>query len=230
MTTPTDSDREAHRKVRELYDDAGSARAYSTKFSGTDKSQREQACIARAFADVPRGSKVLHLPCGAGRMTTFLVGLGFDVTAADLSADMVRLAREKCVAEFGEEETAARLNFAVMDILDIPLPDDTFDAVLCNRLLHHYPTAALRRGALSELARVTRGPVVASFFSNFALDSLKFHVLKAVSGRNKGHRFPCSTRTFLSDVDAAGLEVSVVEPVRFVVSPQTYVKAYPSAS
>jgi len=55
-----------------------------------------------AFRDLPQilqahvhGRRALDFGCGAGRSTRFLQNLGFTVTGVDISAEMVRLARER---------------------------------------------------------------------------------------------------------------------------------------
>lgn len=55
-----------------------------------------------AFRDLPqilqthvRGQRALDFGCGAGRSTRFLQNLGFSVIGVDVSAEMLRLARER---------------------------------------------------------------------------------------------------------------------------------------
>lgn len=76
------------------YDDAGYAGAYAhLEFTGT---------YLLAFRDLPAilarhvrgGGSALDFGCGTGRSTRFLRGLGFDVVGADISAAMLRHARE----------------------------------------------------------------------------------------------------------------------------------------
>ncbi len=220
--------RDSHSETRATYDSVRLATAYSTKFVGTGKDAREQRCIANALSGLPADSLVLDLPCGAGRMTPFLVGLGYKVVAADSSIDMVRLARERCLERFGEQEVERRVRFLTEDILTTSFPDGAFDAVLCNRLLHHFDSAALRRSALSELARVCSGPVVVSFFSSRALDAIWLRVRESLRAQQPQHRYPVSPAEFIADIEASGLEAASVVGVRPGISPQTYVKAVPA--
>lgn len=75
------------------YEDAVRAEAYAQlEFPGT---------YYLAFRDIPgiigehvRGKKAVDFGCGAGRSTRFLKRLGFDVIGVDISAEMIKKARE----------------------------------------------------------------------------------------------------------------------------------------
>ncbi len=77
-----------------VYEDPRRAAAYATlEFPGT---------YFLAYRDLPalfrehvHGRCALDFGCGAGRSTRFLARLGFEATGVDVSAEMVRLARER---------------------------------------------------------------------------------------------------------------------------------------
>src|SRR5512140_2215168 len=79
---------------RNVYEDARRADAYAQlEFPGT---------YYLAFRDLPdlirahvKGRRALDFGCGAGRSTRFLEKLGFETTGVDVSAEMVRRAREQ---------------------------------------------------------------------------------------------------------------------------------------
>jgi SAM-dependent methyltransferase len=48
------------------------------------------------------------------------------------------------------------VHFEVGDILDLPVPDDRYDAVLAVAVIHYVPSEAYRAQAMAELARATR--------------------------------------------------------------------------
>lgn len=75
------------------------------------------------------------------------------------------------------------------------------------------------------MARISRGPIIASFFSSFAIDALTFKLLNTIRGITPVDRIPIPEREFRADLEAAGLRVLSVEGVRYGISPQTYVKA-----
>ena len=81
-------------EVNAKWDTKDAARKYNQKNRGTRKDRREKACIAKLLRHTPQGKSVLDLPCGTGRLTTFLTNLGYTVTAADCSEHMLDFARE----------------------------------------------------------------------------------------------------------------------------------------
>jgi SAM-dependent methyltransferase len=78
---------------KNVYEDAQRAEAYARlEFPGT---------YYLAYRDLPeiisryaQGKKAIDFGCGTGRSTRFLRQLGFDVIGIDISADMIRKARE----------------------------------------------------------------------------------------------------------------------------------------
>ncbi len=217
---------DSHAAAKRKFDSAGMAATYRGKFVGTSKDRREKACIRRALAGVPAGALVLDLPCGTGRITTFLLSEGFRVVAADASQHMIDQARAACLETLGcsEEALDDRVRFGQQDVMATSFEPGAFAAVVCNRLFHHFTEPGTRQRALAELARVSAGPIVASFFCSFALSALKFRVVNAWRGVTPDDRVPIPFRAFRADAEAAGLRVDAVHPVRFAISPQTYVR------
>lgn len=88
--------------------------------------------------------RCLDLGCGTGLHLPTLIGLGWSVTGVDVSADQLRLARERV----GEEVELVRV-----DASELPFPDGTFDAVLS--AFTHTDVDDFE-GLLREAARVLR--------------------------------------------------------------------------
>jgi SAM-dependent methyltransferase len=207
---------DSHAAAQAKFDSAEMAATYRRKFVGSRKDRREKQCIRGALAGVPKGSRILDLPCGTGRITTFLLDEGFRVHASDFSPHMLEQARDACAGR--ELETSQQ------DVMKTTFADGEFDAVVCNRLFHHFTEAETRRRALRELRRISRGPIVLSFFSAFALSAVKFRVVNALRGVTPTDRVPIRLRELEADVAASGLAVDRVLAVRWGVSPQTYVR------
>jgi len=194
-------------QVKEQYNNPASAARYAglyQTFAGKRRHQREEHCIAKGLAGVPENSWVLDLPCGAGRMYPLLKGLGFRVVEADASPYMIDYAQQK--AQLFSHNTEDE--FRIVDVFSTPFEKDRFDAAVCNRLLHHFPSSALRQQALRELARITAGPIVVSFFSSAATDALKYTLKYALKERSSPPRKPISPLQFAQDVRESGLKIS----------------------
>jgi SAM-dependent methyltransferase len=137
---------------------------------------------------------------------------------------MLATACQHYLAVCGISADACDVVFVRQDVMATGFDDDSFDAVICNRLLHHYPSPDLRRRALAELRRISRGVVLVSYFSNRALSAIRFHVGKALQGRTPTDRVPIWFSALESDLDQAGLVVVSKYPVRYGLSPQTYLR------
>jgi len=74
----------------------------------------------------------LEVGCGTGGFARRLAERGEHVLAADLSPEMIRLARERS-ARF------PNIEYELADIQKRPLPDETFDCIASIATLHHVP-------------------------------------------------------------------------------------------
>jgi ubiquinone/menaquinone biosynthesis C-methylase UbiE len=124
--------RRAHRRYAE---------AHPEIFNEVEQA-RLRAALERAAA-AASGRRALDFGCGSGNLTSHLLALGLEVTAADVSPEFLRT-----VADRFEVETI-RLNGH--DLAGVP--DASFDLVAAYSVLHHVPDYL---AAVRELARVTR--------------------------------------------------------------------------
>jgi len=206
-------------EVVEYFGTAAAADKYAGELWGTATHRRESRCVREGLAELPRGARVLDLPCGAGRLLPLLGEMGFAVMAADSSPHMVGKAKEIAVSM---PAAATTIDFVVTDVFKTSFADDEFDGVVCNRLLHHFREPEIRQAALAELGRLTKGPIVVSFFCNRALDSALFHVRNFVLRHTPTDRIPISLGRMREDVKHAGLRIERVLPARFGLSKQFY--------
>lgn len=115
--------------------------------------QREQAWVESWARRVPSGSTVLDLPAGTGRFLEILWARGARVHAIDISEDMLKALRARSVPE------GATLLVTQGDAEALDCADESFDFVICWRLMHLLPGDAMER-VVCELARVCRGEIV----------------------------------------------------------------------
>lgn len=111
--------------------------------------------------------RVLDAGGGPGRYTCWLAERGYEVAHCDLSAEQVRLARERV----GERDLGGRVAVGQADVRDLPYGSDEFDAVCClGGPLSHVLDADERERALCELGRVARdgAPVFVSVIGRLA--------------------------------------------------------------
>lgn len=99
------------------------------------------------------GKHALDYGCGHGMAAVVMARAGATVTAFDLSPGYVAEARERAAAN------GVRVTCVAADGERLPFPDDSFDAVWGNAILHHLDLARAGR----ELLRVMRPAAVAVF-------------------------------------------------------------------
>jgi ubiquinone/menaquinone biosynthesis C-methylase UbiE len=197
---------------RTKYDDPRVAAEYDARRSrrGWARRWREalhEGTLARAFADVPAGSRVLDLPCGTGVLAPWLLGRGYRVLGADIAGQMLAQAR----AKQARGELAGPLSLLAADAERLPLADRSVDVALVVRFVHLMP-AEVRHRVYRELARVTRDRVVLSV----SLDPWAAkHVWKRLRGGGKPYFM---TRDQLArDMAPHGLRLERVhQKLRFV--------------
>jgi 2-polyprenyl-3-methyl-5-hydroxy-6-metoxy-1,4-benzoquinol methylase len=86
-----------------------------------EHSKREAAEIARLI-DAPAGGEMLDVPCGHGRLSLEMAGLGYRVTGVDLSAEALSHARAA--------DTAGVIQWEHRDMRDLPWRH-RFDGAFC---------------------------------------------------------------------------------------------------
>lgn len=164
----------------------------------------ERSAIEELMSLVPDSPGAwLDVPAGAGRLTGLL-------PAGSLRADRNLAMLRACPPDAPRICASAH---------QLPFADGSFDGVLCMRLLHHIHGADERRRILAELARVSRGPVILSFFHAVSLQHLR-RKLRRLLGKPRSGRGALRLAVLRADLHAAGLELVAARPLRRFVSEQ----------
>jgi SAM-dependent methyltransferase len=126
---------------KNVYEDAERAASYARlEYPGT---------YYLAFRDLPeiisthvQGRKAIDFGCGAGRSTRFLQSLGFAATGVDISADMIRKAREM----------DPRGDYRLIPDGDLsPFPKGAYDLVFSAFTFDNIPTLERKVGLFAGL-------------------------------------------------------------------------------
>lgn len=102
----------------------------------------EQGMLIKIMGDL-QGKKVLDIGCGTGRLIKKMVEKGGIVTGADISPEMLKIAKKK----FDE------LEFVEADIENLPFKNESFDVVVAAFVIVHLKD--LKR-AFDEVYRVLK--------------------------------------------------------------------------
>ena len=111
----------------------------------------------------PAGGRVLDIGGGPGRYSIWLAGQGYRVTLADLSPDLLDVARNQAAEAGVALEAVVEAN--AVDLSQFR--QESFDAVLCMGPMYHLVYEDDRRRAAGELLRVlkTGAPVFTAFLN-----------------------------------------------------------------
>jgi ubiquinone/menaquinone biosynthesis C-methylase UbiE len=129
------------------------------------------------------GKRILEVGTGKGRFAIELARCGANVTAIDISKEMLKIASKR--AE--QQNLQNQISFEEGDAEDLKYPANYFDVVMCLQTLMHVPN---KRRCLGELARV-----------------VKQNGVIVVDDINKDHRWRIAVRGWKNFVKAVLLDV-----------------------
>ena len=78
---------------------------------------------------VTAGKKVLEIGCGTGEFTKRIAQTGADITAVDISPDLLEIARETT--------PNVNVSFLIQNVEKLDFEDGSFDVVIGSSILHH---------------------------------------------------------------------------------------------
>lgn len=123
------------------------------RWSSRRRKQHDPRLVTRALAPLRSqiaDTPLLDAPCGAGRLQACLVALGGRYVGLDISEGMLAAGPKREVIHGSA--------------WSLPFADQSFGAVVCCRLFHHLSDDSQRASLMTELMRVSSGPVLMSFW------------------------------------------------------------------
>jgi len=201
-------------KAKDHYQDERIVEGYEKKrFSGLSgwlRDRLEKRAIKKALRGVVPGSKILDMPCGTGRFSRLLQTGKNEVVHADISLEMLDFARKRT------DSPQRDLRYVRCEAENLPFREGVFGSVLCFRFLPHLPVESRKR-ALTELARVSQGPLVIDYRFKYAFRSLSRWIRYRL-GIAKKLRPRYSLSQISSELSEVGLSVVKRIPVVWLFS------------
>jgi len=158
-------------------------------------------------ASIKEGKRILEIGCGTGNYTRELSKTMADITAVDLSQELLDLAKRN---------SFANVEYRLADIENLPFRDGTFDAVVGNSVLHHcniYPALCEIRRVLKDGGRVAFSEPNMLNPHVFLQKKVKF--LKRLAGDSPGETAFFKWR-LKGNLIRAGFSDIVVQPFDFL--------------
>jgi len=143
------------------------------RWSSARAAQRDPLLVERIlerYSARPGLKPVLDVPCGTGRLRPVFERRGLRYVGADALAPLLAKARQ---AGRGEEAASSLL---AAEVERLPFRDDSFDVVVCCRLLQHLREPEEIGAVIAELTRVSHRLIVASFWDSASLHALRRRV------------------------------------------------------
>jgi ubiquinone/menaquinone biosynthesis C-methylase UbiE len=107
--------------------------AIAAEYLATRSETSEDVLLLQELVSrLPRGAKVLDAGCGAGVPVTKILSQLFDITGVDFAQAQIEMARQ----------LVPNATFFCHDIVDLDLPDSSFDAVCSDYAIIHIPRLA----------------------------------------------------------------------------------------
>lgn len=120
------------------------------EYDAMDHSGPNQAFVER-LVELGAAGRVLDIGCGPGQVALLIAERidGTEVVGIDLARHMLEVAQQRRAGSAVE----ARVSFELADAKGLPYPDNAFDTVCSNTILHHIPDP---RPFLAEAGRVLK--------------------------------------------------------------------------
>ncbi len=107
-------------------------------------------CVYLSYKWKKEGVKtILDLGCGLGRHTLYFAQNGFQVSAVDLSEDAVQATQSL------QKENNVKFSCRTADMMSLPFPENTFDAVFSYHVISHQDTPGVQ-AVIGEITRVLK--------------------------------------------------------------------------
>jgi ubiquinone/menaquinone biosynthesis C-methylase UbiE len=149
VTQPPASAERVLRSVNVFYEENPFPGFDLAKYKTKDDLGRQASWWAHKLdAEIPFDADVIDVGCGTGQLACFLGLKGRRMTGVDYSQHSLELAES-----LRDKFRLANVCFRRENILELSLPDESFDYVFCNGVLHHTSDPY---GGFRHLVRIAR--------------------------------------------------------------------------
>lgn len=165
--------------------------------------KREMEIVLWFLHSCANRDRGLDVPCGAGRLALCFEMAGCGWLGVDVSPAMAKLA-----------SAAGKGRTLVADAAKLPFGEGIFPFLVCVRLLHRIQDREARLGILRELARVSKGPLLLTYYTKWNLRGIQ----RWLRGKHPG----LSLGQIRGELKEAGLHIKMEIPLRRMTQQQWF--------
>jgi len=155
-----------------------------------------------------KGSYILDIPVGTGRIAEELLRKGYKVMGVDISKEMIELSKNK-LNIFGKA-----FSYKIEDAENISFEDNYFEGVTSVRFFGHLPYI-IKKKVLKKMLRVSKKGVFVTFYYNNIFQILK-RKIKNVFKKNDAPWYPLKfneIEQLIIDCGGIGIDKKYVLPL-----------------
>ena len=145
------------------------------------------------------GDCLLDIPCGTGILGPTIKGFPFDVTASDISCEMMNLAKSEYTQKYP-------LQFIQSDITDTSFEKNSYPCIITLGFFHRVPEE-IKESTLKELHRISSNVVIISFSADSFFQRAKRRILALLYGKKISAPCPESIERMKNRVKCHGFKV-----------------------
>lgn len=157
---------EADQEYQERYEKLDKAEGYNQGYAESAgrrwNTRREGRLLGKLLSTQPRSEVLLDLPCGGGRLSSFLTASTDCLIESDIAHGQLLHGLDRPL------EGAEQL-WMTASVFHLPFRDGSLDGAVSIRLSHHLPTMEEQNRLFDELLRVVRRFVILTFFDTSSL-------------------------------------------------------------
>ncbi len=113
---------------------------------------RPSALKISLLKGIKPGYRVLDLGCGNGFLAPEVIKRGAEYVGIDVSSKLIRIAKKK----FVDEVKSGKAKFICADVLNLKLPNKTFDFIFSFAVMHHIPSNRFRLNFLKQIYKLLK--------------------------------------------------------------------------
>lgn len=130
---------------------ADSYNSWFNSTKGTIYDRFEKQAVDRLLVGVSKHSRLLEVGCGTGHWSRYFSDKGFEVTGIDISAEMIKIARQKHIPNS---------RFEVVDGRNLPFEDESFDGAAAITVLEFTTDPEKIISEMARCVKKTKGVII----------------------------------------------------------------------